>query len=277
MSARIAQQSEQRFLAIGAWTSVCSPVMSKHHKECADSSACKRGGVFALVLIAMNPVFILSGSKTLASSENTFHFENIASLDDMRNYLQQFPLGSPRSALRHVFVDEGLATLVAHPSQPGVEKYLYDINLCRYYIWRWNISADYDNAGRLLQLYINGDPLFAAGKQKMDSRTLAKGPHAAIYKIKRPRPEADLGEKELVFTLVDGDGDLKTTDDQVLTGGGPTRVSIAGDSKLYVYSDVEPWRSIFDSDPAKFIAAYPRDCAADIAAARTRSQPQAPQ
>lgn len=92
--------------------------------------------------------------------------------------------------------------------------------------------------------------------------------HASIYKVKRPRPEADLGEKELAFIVIDADSNLKTIDDQVLSGGGPTRASIATPGRLHVYSDVEPWRSIFDFDPADHIAPYPGDCAVEVARAQ---------
>jgi hypothetical protein len=52
-------------------------------------------------------------------------------------------------------------------------------------------------------------------------------------------------------------GNLKTIDDQVLFGGGPTRASIGSPGRVYVYSNVKPWRSIFDSDAANSVAPYP--------------------
>ncbi len=201
-----------------------------------------------------------------AETPKSFQFESYISLDDMRHFADtQFPIGSPRNSLRKTFVSEGKATLITHPTQIGVEKYIYDINLCGYYVWRWNISADYDSDEHLLQSYVNGEPTFPSGRQKKDARVLGNSSHAAIYKLKRPRPEADKGENELAFTLIDGDGNLKTIDDQVLIGGGPTRASIATPGRLHMYSDVEPWRSIFDFDPADHIAPYSGDCAADIA------------
>jgi len=201
-----------------------------------------------------------------------FEFESVSSLDEMKHFLEmRFPLESPRDALRKVFISEGRATLIAHPSQARVEKYLYDINLCNYYIWRWNISADYDPSGHLLQSYVNGEPVFIAGKQKKDGRALGNSGHASIYKMKRARPEATLGEKELSFILIDADSDPKTIDDQVLTGGGPTRTSIATPGRLHLYSDVEPWRSIFDFDSADHIAAYAGDCSTEVAQAKRSS------
>lgn len=208
-----------------------------------------------------------------ADTRTPFRFESLVDLSEMRQFIEQnFRHGAPREALRTVFVVEGKATLKIHPSQAGVEKYLYDINLCRYYIWRWNISADYDTGGHLIQAYVNGDPVFAEGRQKKDGRALGAGSHAGIFKLVRARPEADLGEKELAFRVIDGDGNLATIDDQVLFGGGPTRASISSPGHLYVYSNVEPWRSIFDSDAAGAIAPYPGDCEAEVARVRKAQQ-----
>jgi hypothetical protein len=204
-----------------------------------------------------------------AETPKPFRYESFVELDDMRHFLEtQYPLGSSRAVLRKAFIDDGKGTLFIHPTQTGVEKYIYDINLCRYYIWRWNISADFDATGRLLQSYVNGEPIFASGTPKKDGRVLGKSGHASMFKVKRPRPEADLGEKELAFIVIDADGDLKTIDDQVLSGGGPTRASIATPGRLHLYSDVEPWRSIFDFDRADHIASYPGDCDAEVARAK---------
>jgi hypothetical protein len=221
-------------------------------------------------------VLLLATSSPAASADppKPFRYESYIDLDEMRHFLEsQFPPGSARAGLRKSFVDDGKGTLVIHPTQAGVEKYIYDINLCRYYVWRWNISADYDGGGRLLQSYVNGEPVFPSGTQKKDGGVLGKSGHASIFKVKRPRPEADLGEKELAFIVIDADSDLKTIDDQVLTGGGPTRASIATPGKLHMYSNVEPWRSIFDFDPAGAIAPYPGDCAAEVAQARQNAAP----
>jgi hypothetical protein len=109
----------------------------------------------------------------VAGSGEPFRFESIVDLGDMRQLIEQrFQPGSPRAVLRATFVTEGKGTLKIHPSQAGVEKYIYDINLCRYYIWRWNISADYDAGGHLIQAYVNGDPVFPGGRQKKDGRAL---------------------------------------------------------------------------------------------------------
>jgi hypothetical protein len=189
-----------------------------------------------------------------------FSFETTTSLDDMRHVIEaSFPPGTPRDALRRTFVDAGKATLKLHPTRPGVEKYIYDIDLCSYYVWRWNISADFDDKGRTLQVYVNGDPVFPAGPQKKDAKDFT-GPRQSIYKVKRPRPEAIKGERELAYTLFDADSDTGTIDDELAIGGGPTRADPANMGKLYVYGNVDPWRSIFDKDDAAEIAKYAGSC-----------------
>ena len=190
-----------------------------------------------------------------------FHLQSIASLDAMQEFIRaNFSLGDPRAALRHVFIDEGRATLIVHPAQAGVEKYIYDINLCNRYIWRWNISADFDARGALLQAYVNGEPVFAGGPQKKSADLLTKRPGAKILRAKRPRPEATDGERELTYMLLDGDGDPKVIDDQLATGAGPSRADPENMGSIHSYVNVEPWRSIFDSDPAKEIAPYRSGC-----------------
>jgi len=192
-----------------------------------------------------------------------FRFESLATLDEMQAFVRtHFPPGAARDDLHRTFVAEGGGSLRLHPRRPNVEKYLYDINLCRLYVWRWNISADYDDGGRLLQAYVNGEPLHASGPQKRQGSALADSGKAKILKVGRPRPEASVGEKVLVYLLLDGDGDPATTDDQVLAGGGPSRADPADFGKMIAYADVDPWRSIFDPDPADRIADYAGRCPA---------------
>jgi hypothetical protein len=224
---------------------------------------------FSILLIAANSAF--------AFGPTTFQFESIASIDDMRKAIEtDFPLGSPRSSIRKHFVAEGSATQITHPTQAGVEKYIYDINLCSYYIWRWNISADYDTNGHLQQAYVNGEPVFASGNQKKDSQALAKSGKASILKVIRPRPEATKGEKELVYFLLDADGDPKTIDDQVLNGAGPTRADPLNMGTMHIYTNVEPWRSIFDLDNSTRIVAFQGDCRkADDLYSHQKAQSQA--
>lgn len=158
-------------------------------------------------------------------------------------------------SLRNTFVEMGKATLKPHPTWSGVEKYIYDVNLCGYYVWRWNISADYDAGGRLLEAYVNADPVFNEHKPK-----IPEGKKAKIYKSARPRPEADKGESSLAYLLYDGDGNLATPDDQMVIGAGPSRADPVKPGKMTVYNGVEPWRSIFDDDEAAQIASFPGDC-----------------
>jgi len=207
-------------------------------------------------------VLLMFANNAFADDPKNFQFESIVSTDEMQKVIQEnFPLGSSKASLRKQFVSEGSATLKLHPTQAGVEKYIYDINLCSYYIWRWNISADYDANDHLLQAYVNGEPVFASGKQKKNVDTFAKTGKAAILKMQRPRPEAVKGEKELAFIMLDADGDPSTIDDQVLNGGGPTRADPFNMGFVHVYINVEPWRSIFDFDAAEKIVNYQGDCA----------------
>jgi hypothetical protein len=162
--------------------------------------------------------------------------------------------------MRRTFVDDGKATLKLHPTQEAVEKYIYDINLCGYYIWRWNISADFDNSGRLVQAYLNGNPVLKDGKPKRDFKQKATpGKKQTIYKVQRPRPEAIKGERFIAFILYDLDSDPKTIDDQSLIGAGPSRANPINMGRMITY-EVEPWRSIFDFDSANRITPYAGDC-----------------
>jgi hypothetical protein len=171
-----------------------------------------------------------------------------------------FPWANPARRCVMSSSNRGGATLLAHPSQAGVEKYIYDINLCNRYIWRWNISADFDAHGGLLQVYVNGEPVFAAGPQKKSPDLFTHKPGATIFKAKRSRPEATEGERELVYLVLDGDGNPTTIDDELATGTGPSRVDPDNMGSVHSYMNVDPWRSIFDSDPAKEIVPYHSGC-----------------
>jgi hypothetical protein len=197
-----------------------------------------------------------------AQTSQSFRFELFETLEDMQKFIEKsFPLGSSRNVLRRTFVDDGKATLKLHPTQKGVEKYIYDINLCDYYIWRWNISADFDNNERLVQAYLNGNPVLKDGRPKRDFMQKATpGKKQSIYRMQRPRPEATKGENSLGFLLYDLDSDPKTIDDQALVGAGPSRANPINMGRMTGY-EVEPWRSIFDFDNADRIAPYSGDCA----------------
>lgn len=194
--------------------------------------------------------FVLAFSSLAFAAK--FQFENIQSLDEMQAYLDQsFPVGTPRQKVREAFVNQGRATLKTHPVMTGVEKYIYDINLCDLYVWRWNISADYDEGEKLQRIYLNGrnDPRVTQIKE-------APGQKSAIYRGQRSRPEAYKGEKSLAFIVFDMDANLKTAQDQKLAGAGPSRPDPKNMGRLITYVDVDPWRSIFDMDSADGIHAY---------------------
>lgn len=196
------------------------------------------------------------------AAEPAFTFDSVSTLDDMSSLIQsRFPLGTSRSTLRHTFVEEGHATLRIKPDASNIEKYIFDIDLCHYYIWRWNISADYDESGRLLQAYVNGNIVFQDGTPKRSISQVAKpGTKASIYRVQRPRPEAYKGENSLVFMLLDGDSDERSTDDQALIGAGPSRADPANMGTLVGYSKIDPWRSIFDFDRVDHIVPYSGSC-----------------
>ena len=205
---------------------------------------------------------VLCGAALPAAADPAFAFGSISTLDDMTSLIRtRFPLGTPRADLRHAFVDQGHATLKIKPGAPGIEKYIYDIDLCHYYVWRWNISADYDDGGKLLQAYVNGNIVFPDGSpKKIVPKTAEPGKKVSVYRGQRPRPEAYKGESSLAFILFDRDSDTATKDDQALMGAGPSRAVPENMGKMFVYSDVDPWRSIFDFDPADHIVPYAGSC-----------------
>lgn len=173
----------------------------------------------------------------------------------------KFPLGTSESALWQTFVDEAHATIRIKPDAPNIEKYIFDIDLCNYYMWCWNISADYYQHGRMLQAYVNGNSIFQNGTpKKIISKVAEPERKASTYRVQRPRPEAYKGENSLGFILFDRDGDQRTGDDQALIGSGPSRADPTNVGKMITYSDIEPWRSIFDFDPVDRIVSYSGSC-----------------
>lgn len=212
--------------------------------------------------IASVALLLIFCGTTVTSAESTFTFESVVTLDDMSTLVRaKFPLGTSRANVRRMFVEDGHATLKVKAGDSSVEKYIYDIDLCHYYIWRWNISADYDASGQLRQAYINGNIVFPNGNpKKVISKVAEEGRQASIYQVQRPRPEAYKGESSLLFLLFDADSDLRTTDDQVLIGGGPSRADPMNMGTLIAYTDVDPWRSVYDFDAADRIVPYQGDC-----------------
>lgn len=204
---------------------------------------------------------ILLALTASASAQPRLDFQAVRSLDDMKAYIRNaVPPGTARDAVRTRFVEEAGATLISHPTRPEVEKYLYDINLCRYYVWRWNISADFDGRGHALQIYVNGEPAIDGPAETFTPGPAPPGKRSTISKRARPRPEAAKGESSLAFILFDQDGDPGSIDDQQLIGGGPTQLDPLNMGKLHSYR-VNPWRSIFDADQARSIVDYAGDCA----------------
>lgn len=207
-------------------------------------------------------LFLVLCGVRVASAESTFSFESATTLDDMSSLIRsKTPLGSSRENVRKIFVEEGRATLKVKKDDSSVEKYIYDIDLCHYYIWRWNISFDYDGSGQSRQAYVNGNIVFPHGNPKKIIPKFAEvGKKASIYRMQRPRAEAYKGESSLGFLLFDRDSDPSTTDDQALIGAGPSRADPINMGKLVTYTDVEPWRSIFDFDAADRIVPYQGNC-----------------
>lgn len=205
---------------------------------------------------------VCSGT-TAAAVDEPFTFESVSTRDDMASFIRRrFPLGTARLDLQRVFVTEGGATLKIKPGAAGTEKYIYDIDLCHYYIWRWNISADYDANSQLRQAFVNGEIVHPDGTpQPVFSTVEAPGKKPAIYRVQRLRPEAYKGERSLGFLVLDRDGNPQTKDDQMLMGAGPSRADPMDMGRMHAYTNVDPWRSIFDSDPADRIVPYRGDCA----------------
>lgn len=224
--------------------------------------------ILSCALIAVTPL------AAKDAPEAQFQFQSVASLEEMRSYISQsLVLGTSIEQMRKIFVHDGMARLIPHPNKTNVEKYIYDINLCQYYIWRWNISADYDSEGLTEQVYVNGEPVFPSGKLEIfDPQSKAEGTKSKILMMNRPRPRASKGENSLSFILYDLDGDLETINDQRLIGGGPTRPDPLDMGTIHTYN-VDPWRSIFDLDDASEIVDHHSDCASvDAAMEQQRRQ-----
>ena len=182
-----------------------------------------------------------------ACAADPFRFEAVDSLQDMQALAKRdFPVGTPRDQVRAAFVEQGGATLKARPKHAETEKYLYDIDLCGYYVWRWNLSADYDGKGGLKQLYVNATPVLANAPEPP---LPTKGP---FYMLSRPRPQASKGESVLKAIVND--------QQMLLTAVGPTRPNPLDMGRAVNYHG-ELWRSIFDADDADKIAPFAGDCA----------------
>lgn len=195
------------------------------------------------------------------AQEQGFRFQSVDSIEAMHELIRtRLPPGTPREQLRSTFVQAGGASLFPHPAKSDVEKYVYDIDLCGYYVWRWNISADFDGRGRARQVYVNGEPVFADRPGDRFDPAAKPGKKQVILRMSRARPQAARGESSLGYILYDLDSDLRTITDQQLLGAGPSRPHLPDMGRLRAYR-VDPWRSIFDPDEVPAIASYQGDCA----------------
>lgn len=197
-----------------------------------------------------------------------FQFASIRNVGEMQSYIQQnLPVGSDRDQARKLFVSEGGATLKLHPTKAGVEKYIYDIDICSRYVWRWNISADYTPEGRLVQMYLNGETVLQNGPPLVFPDHSKSTATATISKAARPRPQASKGDDKLYYLVVKWDVRSPSDIDDDIIGGGPTQADPTNMGTLHVYH-ANLWRSIFDSDEAKTIATYSGKCPALAAGGR---------
>lgn len=214
------------------------------------------GAKMRIPLVGVICCFLLASSSLAAD----FRFESFPALDRMQTELRRLaPLGAPREVMRARFVEEGGAKLHGHPSRTNAEKYVYDIGLCGLYVWRWNISANFDGKDRLTQIFVNGEPVHADGDA---SRLPAKKPGAeeSIARSFRLRPEASRGESKIAYLVYDLDVATDDIDDEFVAGTGPSRADPNDFGFMHAYENIERWRSIFDDEPAASVMPYAGGC-----------------
>ncbi len=197
------------------------------------------------------PLLVASAA---AQDSSGFDFQSNQTLEEMQSTVRSLaPLGADRDDVRSIFLGEGGAELFEHPTEARREKYVVDINICRLYIWRWNISADYNRSDELRQIYVNGE------------RVHRRGPNARQWRGNslmmgfRPRPDADLGESSLSYLANDLDGDMETWEDRTIWGAGPSRMDPSNMGEMHMYN-TELWRSIFDHDDVTEMQMFRGDC-----------------
>ena len=207
-------------------------------------------------IVAVGFLALLPGAASAA-----FKFEQFPSLDEMRTFLASVEIGTPREQVRAIFVNDGGAGLYVHPSRPNVEKYVYVLNLCHLYVWRWNVSANFDDKDGISQIFLNGEAVFPDGDAPRHAKDAPKpNGKGTIAKMFRPRPEANLGEDRIAFLLYDIDPTNKAIDDEFIIGAGPSRADPTDFGKMHVYNDVERWRSIFDFETAPAVIEVKSGC-----------------
>lgn len=204
-------------------------------------------------------VFLLAFAAP-AAAQVRFSFDDIQNVPQMEQYIRdRVGLGTPKEEVERIFVLQGRATPRKHPRIPGLVKYLYDINLCQYYVFRWNISVDYDSKDKVVQVHLNGTPVFPEGLMR-PAPAVAPGTKAKIIRATRDWPQAKKGAKQLNYMLFDADGNTDTVDDQTITGLGASRVDPANFGEGIRYSDIPLWRSIYDDDLSNDIGEYKGSC-----------------
>jgi hypothetical protein len=193
-----------------------------------------------------------------------FRFESVVSLEAMHDFVKQnIPRPARRAAVRRIFVEEGRATLQVNSRWETVEKYTYNINLCRLYVWRWNISANFNKAGYLTQLFVNGERVYEDGGIQWTAEMAARtGGIRGMTVMSKPRPQADVGESSLRFLALGVDTRGFVTSDEFITGAGPTRADPMNLGTVHAYADLERWRSIFDEEAGEPVHDYAGKCPA---------------
>lgn len=193
--------------------------------------------------------------------EEDFSFNDVVSIEDMENLIiDQFPLGSARSDVVETFVEQGGAVAERHPTRGHVERYTYDIDLCGYYLWRWNISADYSDADKLTQVYVNGKRTHPDGTAPRSIPELPNDGKGHIFRAIEERQLAVRGENEIHFIAVDVDKDLATIEDQWISVATPGRADPLNLGKVVAYNAVERWRSVVHGSPSKSAPKFAGDC-----------------
>ncbi|MBW8638536.1 hypothetical protein K1W69_15170 [Hoeflea sp. WL0058] len=190
-----------------------------------------------------------------------FDFATIVSLDDMHAELKsRFPLGADRADVYRQLSTEGGAAHYAHPDRANVEKYLYDIDLCKLHVFRWNISAHFFDNGKLTQIFVNGEAVHAAGDEIYDpSVNYRRDAPTKVSYILQQRPEASEGENVVSYVQLepeDGDGTVDVT----VVGGGPTRADPWNLGSVHGYPPMPRWHSIFTLDKAGAVVPYSGAC-----------------
>ena len=195
-----------------------------------------------------------------ARAAEPFTFEAHPDIADIQAYIQNnLPVGTSRSVVRSIFVDQGGATVIFRPGIKSSEKYLYDIDMCHYYLFHWNISMDYDSKDNLRQAYIQGEPVFLDQPNDGDSHHTDPAIKVNILELVRARPQAYKGDNYIYAQVIDWNpADAGDYDKDVFVGG-PTRASFPDAGHVHVYRS-KLWRLIVDESSAAKTVEYQADC-----------------